>query len=184
MTSSTGDGDDKVVQFPPTAEERRALRKQKQDLERQRLINCFVGEASNEQALFHTPDGTAYADLIIEGFRQTWAVRSKQFRNAYVQFLQREWENRIEKGEVMGLALRSSLRKGAVNAAIDEFEMRAAAGSLEREVYVRVAADGGDIYIDLCDHEWHAVRITAAGWTVVQSPPVRFRRTSGMLPAQ
>ena len=48
-------------------------------------------------------------------------------------------------------------------------------------MHVRVAADGNDIYIDLGDRDWHAVRVTAAGWSVVQSPPVRFRRTRGML---
>jgi hypothetical protein len=30
--------------------------------------------------LFHTPVGTAFADLIIDGHRQTWPVRSKRFR--------------------------------------------------------------------------------------------------------
>ena len=72
MSSSTGDGDDKIVQFPLTSEERQALRRQKQELQRQRLIHCFIDEANGEQALFHTSDGTAYADLIIEGSRQTW----------------------------------------------------------------------------------------------------------------
>jgi hypothetical protein len=43
-------------------------------------------------------------------------------------------------------------------------------------------AISGDLYIDLCDQNWQAIRITGAGWQVVQSPPVRFRRTRGMLP--
>jgi hypothetical protein len=30
--------------------------------------------------LFHTPDGTAFADLDIDGHRETWPVRSKGFR--------------------------------------------------------------------------------------------------------
>ena len=38
-------GDDNVVQFPKTAEERRALRKAKEALEKQRLINVFIDEA-------------------------------------------------------------------------------------------------------------------------------------------
>ena len=75
-----------------------------------------------------------------------------------------------------------SLKKSAVNAAIDEFEMRAICSRSTREVHVRVAADGDDLYIDLVDPDWHAVRVTAVGWSVVQSPPVRFRRTSGMRP--
>ena len=76
----------------------------------------------------------------------------------------------------------ATLKKHAVNAAIDEFEMRAICSRVEREVHVRVAADGDDIYIDLADADWHAVRVTAAGWSIVQSPPVRFRRSAGMQP--
>jgi hypothetical protein len=180
MASTTDSGDDKVVQFPLDAEERKALRKQKQELERQRLIRCFVDETGNAQALFHSRDGTAYADLIIEGNRQTWPVRSRQFRLEYVRFLQGQWEQAADAGEVLALSLRPSLKKAAVNAAIDEFEMRAACSPIERDVHVRVAADGDDLYIDLVDRGWNAIRVTAEGWSVVTAPPVRFRRTVGM----
>jgi len=180
MASTTDSGDDKVVQFPLDAEERKALRKQKQELERQRLIRYFVDETGNAEALFHSRDGTAYADLIIEGNRQTWPVRSRQFRLEYVRFLQRQWEQAADAGEVLALSLRPSLKKAAVNAAIDEFEMRAACSPIERDVHVRVAADGDDLYIDLVDRGWNAIRVTAEGWSVVTAPPVRFRRTVGM----
>ena len=182
MSPSTGGDDNKVVEFPKTAEERRALRKAKQDLERQRLISVFVDEAGTDRALFRTGDGAAYADLIIAGHRETWPIRSKQFRFEYIRYLKRQLENLTDKGAVMALALGPSLKKAAVNAAIDEFEMRAICSQVERDVHVRVASEGDDIYIDLCDRDWHAVRVTAVGWSVVQSPPVRFRRTSGMRP--
>jgi hypothetical protein len=32
-------------------------------------------------SLFHTAAGVAYADLIIDSHRETWAIRSRQFRN-------------------------------------------------------------------------------------------------------
>jgi hypothetical protein len=73
-----------------------------------------------------------------------------------------------------------SLKKAAVNAAIDEFELKGICSQVEREVHVRVASDGDQLYIDLGDPGWHAVRITGGGWSVVQSPPVRFRRTPDM----
>ena len=46
-TSGGSDGGDtsKVVDFPKTAEERRALRKAKDDLEKQRLVDVFIDEA-------------------------------------------------------------------------------------------------------------------------------------------
>jgi hypothetical protein len=30
--------------------------------------------------LFHTAAGTAYADLVIDGHRETWPIRSRRFR--------------------------------------------------------------------------------------------------------
>jgi hypothetical protein len=81
----TTDRDDNVFEFPKTAAERQALAKAKRDRERQRLINQFVDETG--QGLFHTPGGIAYADLIIEGCRQTWPIKSKQFRFAYCKYI-------------------------------------------------------------------------------------------------
>ena len=75
-TGGGNDGDDNVVQFPKTAEERRALRKAKEALEKQRLINVFIDEAGGDKALFHTSDGVAYADLMINGHREGRCAQS------------------------------------------------------------------------------------------------------------
>jgi len=138
MSPSTGGDDDNVVAFPMTAEERKALRKAKQDLERQRLIHCFVDEAGADQALFQTHDGVAYADLIVGGVRQTWPIRSKQFRFEYMRYVRRQFEALTDKGAVLALALGPSLKKTAVTAAVDAFEMEAICSPGEREVHVRV----------------------------------------------
>ena len=52
----------------------------------------------------------------------------------------------------------------------------------ERVVHVRVAGLDGKLYLDLGDAAWRAVEIDAAGWRVIDNPPVRFRRASGMQP--
>jgi hypothetical protein len=176
-------GDDKVVAFPKTAEERRALRKAKENLEKQRLVNVFIDEAGGDQALFHTRDGTAYADLIVAGHRETWPVRSKQFRHAYLRYLQRQFDRLVgEEEPLLAMAMKAAMSKAAVNHAIDDFERRAICSTISRDVHVRVAGHDGDIYVDLCNEAWEAVRVTPAGWHVVTSPPVRFRRSDGMLP--
>ena len=120
--------------------------------------------------------------LIVAGHRETWPIRSKQFRYEYIRSLKRQFEKLTGAGVVLALTIGLSLKKSAVSAAIDEFEMRAICSRSTREVHVRVAADGDDIYIDLADADWHAGRVTAAGWSIVQSPPVRFRRSAGMQP--
>jgi hypothetical protein len=183
MASSISGGDDKVIEFPKTAEERRALRKAKQDLERQRLIAVFVDEAGDGSLFHSTTDGVAYADLIIAGHRQTWPIRSQQFRFEYIRYLKRQLESVADQGCCFStLALGPSLKKAAVSAAIDEFEARAICSGVEREVHVRVAGHGGENYIDICNADWSAVRVSAAGWSIVEAPPVRFRRTAGMRP--
>jgi hypothetical protein len=48
-------------------------------------------------------------------------------------------------------------------------------------VHTRLAAHGDAIYLDLCNEAWEAVEITARHWRVVKEPPVKFRRTRGML---
>jgi hypothetical protein len=172
--------DEKVVEFPKTAAERQALAKARQDRERQKLIHQFVDETG--QGLFHTPEGVAFADLIVEGNRQTWPVRSKQFRFAYCKYVQREIDRLVDENSIAAVALKASLSRRRVNEAIEDFEMRATTSDVEREVHLRVASHDGDLYVELGDRDWQAVRITGAGWQVVQSPPVRFRRTRGMLP--
>src|SRR5215831_6062046 len=164
----------KVVEFPKTPEERKALLKAKRDQEKQKLINIFG------QSLFHTPDGIAYADLIVDSCRQTWAVRSKQFRHAFLRFVAAETNRLQAENPLMALVMGALTSKRRVNEAIDDFEMKALASTTEREVHLRVADDNDETYIDLCDHDWNAIRVTQVSWQVVQSPPVRFRRARGM----
>lgn len=54
-----------------------------------------------------------------------------------------------------------------------------------REVAIRLAEDGRQIWLDLADDMGRAVRINADGWEVVDDPdacPVWFRRPTGMKP--
>jgi hypothetical protein len=49
-------------------------------------------------------------------------------------------------------------------------------------VWVRIAEHDGRIYVDLCNAGWEVVEISPDSWRVIANPPVRFRRTKGMLP--
>src|SRR5262249_46783645 len=48
-------------------------------------------------------------------------------------------------------------------------------------VHLRVAEQAGALWLDLSNPAWEAVSITAGAWTVSPDPPVRFRRSRGML---
>jgi hypothetical protein len=179
--SSNSNGDDSnIVEFPATAEERRALRKLQRDRERQRLVNVFVDE---NRALFRDPNGDAYADLIIDGHRESWRIRSMEFRGAYIAYLRRQIDRLVDEGSILAIVVKGAMSKNAINNAINEYEIRASSSTTPvHDVRVRIAGHDGDIYLDLCSPSWEAVRITAAGWSIVESPPVRFRRTRGMQP--
>ena len=118
--------------------------------------------------LFHTRDGNAHADVVVVQHRETWPVRSRGFRR---------WITRRFFEEAGGAP-----NSEAMNAALNVIEARAHFGAPQRQVHVRVAGDAGRVYLDLVDDEWRAVEVDADGWRIVERPPVRFRRTPGMLP--
>jgi hypothetical protein len=119
-------------------------------------------------SLFHTAAGAAFADLMIDGHRETWPIHSKPFR----AWLRRRYYQ----------ATQGALSAGALRSALDLLEARAQFDAPERAIHVRVAAHAGHIYLDLADEDWRAVEIGPGGWRVIGSPPVRFRRSAGMLP--
>jgi hypothetical protein len=126
-------------------------------------------QIARDAELFHTPDGTGCADLIIDGHRETCAIKSPSFRR---WLLRRYFETTDGAPGTVALA--------TVLATIDA--QACYSGTQERRVSVRVAGHADKIYIDLADEEWRAVEIDADGWRVVDRPPVRFRRPNGVRP--
>jgi hypothetical protein len=118
--------------------------------------------------LFHTNEKTGFADLDINGHRETWPIRSKGFR---LWLTQRFFEE-------TGGAPSSEALKSAINA----IEAKAQFNAPEHIIHIRVGGMDGRIYLDLADETWQAVEIGSEGWRVIDRPPVRFRRTKGMLP--
>src|SRR5262249_4702616 len=50
----------------------------------------------------------------------------------------------------------------------------------ERPAHDRTAEHKGRLSLDLATPRWQAVEVDAAGWRVIDCPPVRFRRSKGM----
>ena len=125
-------------------------------------------ELASAAALFHSPDGTGFADIEINGHRETWPIRAKGFR----RWLARRFFEATE-GAPSSEALQSAL---------NVIEAKAHFDGTECIVHVRVGGLDNRLYLDLGDEAWRAVEISTAGWRVVDNPPVRFRRASGMLP--
>jgi hypothetical protein len=118
--------------------------------------------------LFHAPDGTAFADIDVNGHRETWPIRGKGFRS---------WLARCFYLETGGAPSTEALQS-----ALNVIEAKARFDAPERIVSIRVGGLGDRLYIDLGDATWRAVEIDSSGWRVVDNPPVRFRRAAGMRP--
>ena len=129
--------------------------------------DILIGFAQTAE-LFHTPDGAGFADLDTKGHRETWPIRAKGFRR---------WLARRFFEETGGAPSSEALQS-----ALNVIEAKAHFDAPERQVHIRVGGLDGRLYLDLGDETWRVVEIDATGWRVIENPPVRFRRASGMKP--
>jgi hypothetical protein len=132
----------------------------------QTQADILIELAQEGAELFHAPDGTGFADIEVNGHRETWPIRSKGFR----RWLARMFFETME----------GAPNSEAMQSALSVIEARAHFDAPERTVHVRVAGADGKLYVDLGDDSWRAVEIDADGWRIVDNPPVRFRRAAGM----
>ena len=104
-----------------------------------------------------------YADVLIEGKRETLAIRSKGFRG----WLRRLYWELTGKGAALE----------ALSHVVESLDAQAARAEQQR-VYLRVASHDEKLYIDLGDDTRRVVEIDLEGWRVLEEPPpVRFRCT-------
>jgi hypothetical protein len=134
---------------------------------RKSAATLLVALASDAE-LFHTGENEPFATVKVDGHREIWALRSKSFKR---WLLRRFYEVK-----------RSAPSSQALQDALGVLEGKALFEGELREVYVRLAEHDNEIYLDLCDDEWNAVKVSRDGWQLITNPPVRFQRTRGMLP--
>lgn len=117
--------------------------------------------------LWHAGDWP-FATFERNGHREHRLVRSGEFK---------EWlRHQYYKATTHGTS------SSAIQDAIDTAAAIALFEGKEHTVAIRLGEHKGDIYLDLCNDDWQAVRITRAGWSVVDATPnqLRFRRAHGM----
>lgn len=123
-------------------------------------------EIASRATLFHTPAKEAYATFPVGTHHETASVSSRTFslwlRRVYYQRNHRPPSNQ------------------ALSDALSIIESQALFDGAMHEVYLRTAGHKGNIYVDLCNERWEAVKIAPEGWSIISAPPVRFVRRSGM----
>jgi hypothetical protein len=122
--------------------------------------------------LWHDSDGSGYASFEQENdgapHQEHWDINSIGFG---------EWLARMAHTE-LGKAPSSETLKTVKNT----LSGRARFDGSEQKVFRRIGKDERGYWIDLCDENWQAIRVTSTGWRVEQKPSVRFIRTKAMRP--
>lgn len=125
-------------------------------------------ELGERAALFHTPNGDAYADIPVMGGRETCPVKSRTFR----QWLLVEYDDQYG----------GAPSNNAMQEALNTLEARACVKGQEQEVYLRLGTHDEAIYLDMCDKARRVIEVTGDGWRLIpaEKAPIRFRRTPEM----
>ena len=118
--------------------------------------------------LWHTPAGNGCITFAVNGHREHHPLASRATRDHLTR--------------IFYFDSRTAPNATAMQAAIGTLSGIARFEGGEHDLHIRVAGHRGCIYLDLADRQWTAVEISANGWRLIREPPVRFRRTRGMLP--
>jgi hypothetical protein len=139
-----------------------------QNDEKAKQADVLIKIAHATAKFWHSRDSTAFVDISVRKHRETWPVRSRNFKL---------WLSRLYYE-----SRRSAPNSDAVQSALNILEASSRFDGPELPVSVRIADANGKMYIDLGAPDWSAVEIDTDGWRVLDVPPVRFRRSKGMLP--
>jgi hypothetical protein len=122
---------------------------------------------------YRAEDGRLHARVPVENRHEVYALKSKEFREWLVDAY------RLEQSEFPP--------ERTVVRVLSSLETRARLDRRMPAMQVRVARGGdpdqsfGDYYVDLGDESGQAVKIGLDGWSVIDHPPVPFRRPKGLL---
>lgn len=126
--------------------------------------------AVRQLELFYTPDGRVYADILEEGYRQTYSIRGEDFS---------EW---LRHRFYICSHRKQTLKTHALREILNLLEAQAKYEGSKRDVHLRLAEHEGQIYLDLGRSDWAAVKIDVEGWRIAWDYPVRFRHPKGLQP--
>lgn len=123
---------------------------------------------ADDVELFHaTGTDTGYAAVRVNDHHETWPVRSKGFR----RWLVKKFFDAHGKPPATQ----------ALEETLGVIEARAQFEGPSHDVALRVGGTDQAIYLDLANDAWQVVEIDRDGWRVVTVPPLKFRRSRGML---
>lgn len=136
--------------------------KKRQALETLRSLLDGKGET------FHSPDKEPYIRVVVKDHKENYRLEKKGDFAEWCQHL-------------FFLGTGMPLPDVIFKEMLAQLQAQAKFASPEFQTPLRVAEQDGKIYLDLCNTNWECIEVTSQGWDVVSEPPVRFRRSPGMM---
>ncbi len=115
-------------------------------------------------SLFHSDTDEPFIQFSVGNHKEYWLCKSKQTK----RWLAREYWNLYKK----------TPNSDAISNAMTIIEALACFDGPKYKLENRVAARDNNIWYDLADDNWGAIKISNEGWETIANPPVLFRRYS------
>ena len=125
---------------------------------------------TQQPVFFHDQHRTPYVRVNTGGTRVIMPIRSRPFK-AWMAGLMWQTEQKAPGTE-------------GVQGALNTLESMALFQGEKHTLYNRVAPDpnGAAVWIDMCDDKWRAIKVSAEGWSIINDPPILFKRYSHQQP--
>ncbi|SVC97432.1 uncharacterized protein METZ01_LOCUS350286, partial [marine metagenome] len=133
--------------------------KQKQDV-------ILIGIATKQCKFFHDSQGEAFAKISLNNHTEIWNLTSMGFRDWIAHQLWSQY--------------RDGLSKTSYESALITLRGIATYECPSEEVYLRVAQQNNEIYIDMCNEDWQVIKVDSIGWSLINKSPVSFIRSKNM----
>ena len=114
--------------------------------------NALIALAEKSCEFFHDERGDEYAIVTGQDIQRTLKLRSKPFPH---------WL-RLTFYKTTGRAP----NREALSSALSVLEAKATYDNPQKELFNRFAKQGDEIFIDMADDDWRAVKVTATGWSL------------------
>lgn len=128
------------------------------------VAKVLIDIAVKNCTLFHDERQDGYAVTTHNGIRLTLKLRGREFR----RWLAGTYYAKTDH----------AANNEALSTALQVLEAQATFDMPQLELSNRFVMRDGVIYVDMADAKWRVIKITAAGWDVMDKPPVLFRRYS------
>src|SRR6266487_541716 len=140
------------------------------------IIQELVRIAKREADLFHNEYKVGYATIERDGHIENLQLRKQDFQHWIADKFGGEHQEEID-----GTLEPTYPPQRCVNSALWHIENHARHGD-ERDPKIRIVAYQGELWIDLGNRDWSAVRVTADGWREEPRMKAPLVRGDGMLP--